>query len=394
MAEILVLYHFLFFRKFYKDPFLNSTGELLSTHFPHWIWMGRQMNKNKLWLKDDIYYYEPMSIPFLSSFYPIHIITAWISTRLSTDSSFKLLHFTILAHYILGSFLSYFMLLQWFPPLISLFGALTISYVGASQRVQNPCIAYTMAWIPGCFIDGYMGAFSFGMALLSGYYPTLIYMFPFIAFMNPFALFGFFLGMPQLVPFLAYWPHSIRHGSKVDKKFGAMSIFRTIFQGWRGYDKGVLFFETALGMGLATLLWATNLFSTTTLIACFCFFLAFGFFKVPFRVPARFLYPACFFFTLSSCQALMQFSDTTNQLLILVQGFLLLSNANLYPLWPFTEWQKRPSEWFNKENYDIKSFPYFTGYFHGIKTGGYTGGFSLKSTCEKRGVTNPNGERV
>lgn len=400
MAETLIIllaYHVLFFRRQYLEPFRNSTGELLSTHFPHWVWMGRQLRRCKLPFKDDIYYYQPAAIPFLSTFYPPHWIAAW-ATKTGADTSFKVLHYLILAHYILASWLAYSMCRQWWSHEVALFGALTLTYMGAAQRIQNPCIAYTMAWVPGCFISGGLGVLSFGMAILAGYWPVLVYMAPWIALNNPWALCGVTLGLPQIIPFASYWPKSIRHGQKPPKNFGAVPWWRFLQApviGYRGYIRGVLFFESVVSFGLVPLF---ALFSTSRAwaIVLFSAVMASGLLPVPFRVPARFMYPFAFFATWMACSGLsnLGLDYSTLWIILLVQGVILLRNATLYPLWPFTEWQKKPSEWFEKETYDANVFPYFTGYFHERRTKGYTGGFSLRSTCRRNGITNPLGERV
>ena len=228
MAKILIAllaYHALFFRRQYLEPFRNSTGELLSTHFPHWLWIGRRIADLESWFKDEIYYYNSAGIPFLSCFYPLHLVSAFLGSFMTTDNAFKLLHYLILSHYILMSVLAYTMFHQWWSEAVSLFGAITLTYMAASQRIQNPCIAYTMAWIPGCFIEGPIGSLSLGLTILGGYWPVLAYMIPWITLNNPGCLRGIIIGLPQIIPFLLYWPKSIRHKQVFPLSFGKVPLW-------------------------------------------------------------------------------------------------------------------------------------------------------------------------
>ena len=398
----LAAYNLIFWKKFYFTPFLNSTGELLSTFFPHWIWMSRQLRKFKFPLTDRIYYQYPSCIPFLSSFYPLHLLSSLLSSFFSLDKSFIILNSLILAHSFLGSIFAYLALIQWFSSSVSLFGAITYSYSAYMIRPNHPCIAYTMAWIPGMFIKGWIGTVSFGMAILSGYWPILLQIIPFSLILQPSIALGIVIGLPQIIGFLWYWPKSIRASNPIDTEFGKVPLWRfldlIIPNLVRNQINGVLYFESSMFMGWIPiilyllsnnwLIWpitlATLLFVTSII-------------KTPFRVPARFIYLFTVSMIIGACSGIKEIPLW----LIVIQSACLLRNADLWPTYPFTEWQKKPSEWFKYKTSIVGTnrisnlkYPYFTGYIDEIRTLGYTGGFSLKALSSFHGITDPNGLRV
>src|SRR3990167_2268442 len=160
---LLATYNLIFFWKFYQNPYLNHTSETATTFYPHWVWLGRTIRRLAPPIVDKIYYRYPAAIPFLSTFYPPHFFTAFLSSFLSIDKSFQLLQLNVLAHYLLSSILSFLMFSQWCSPMAALFGAITLTYSGYCIKIQQPCIAYTLAWIPGIFLGGWFGILSMSM---------------------------------------------------------------------------------------------------------------------------------------------------------------------------------------------------------------------------------------
>src|SRR6185436_8842436 len=127
VTSFLLIYNIIFFWKFYKNHFINFTGEVASTYFPHWVWASRQWIKARAPMKDDIYYKEPGAIPFLSTFYPIDILTGLISFKMSLNKRFKLYNVIILLHYLLGSINAYLAFSLFSSPLVALFGGITFT---------------------------------------------------------------------------------------------------------------------------------------------------------------------------------------------------------------------------------------------------------------------------
>ena len=409
---LLALYHLLFFWPIYSKLFRQATSEVISTFFPHWIWIGRKLRKRETWLEDRIYYQYPGAIPFLSSFYPPHLLSAFLSAFLSLDNSFILHRLTINLHYLLGSILSFILFSGWTSPEIALFGAITLTYAAYMLKIQ-PCIVYTINWIPGILLGGGIGSLSLGMAILGGYWPLLIYFIPFagLAYLHwnyalwPFLL-GFLIGLPQIIPFLWYFPKSVRaKKTKNPGTFGKVPISRFLNLIWPDnqtkYINGVLSQEMALYIGLIPLIFALQSISLAWWSLLIAGLGMIGLIPNIGRIPARW----CHLFTFSLVWLAVDGPTRSNLTdcvlwgLILLQAASLLRNRTYMSYWPFTEWWKRPSEWWGARPSLSNSigrvpnlrFPYFTGYVNETRTLGYTGGFALHSLCQFHGIWN---ERV
>ena len=405
-------YNLIFFKDFLLAPWKFATGELLSTFFPHWIWIGRKLRKRETWLKDRIYYQYPGAIPFLSSFYPPHLLTAFLSTFLSLDNSFRLKLLELQAHYLLSSILSYFLFLQWTSPELALFGAITLTYAAYMIKVNNPCCIYSMAWMPGILLPGPLSGISLGMALLGGYWPTLILFAPFAIIAHIFwygtfwPFVGFLIAIPQIIAFLWYLPRSVRSRGSTGNPGGKVPFWRfldlIIPNQVRSTVDGVFWPESALFIGWIPLLFIPFSHSMAWFTLALAGFGMLGFWVVPFsRIPARWSHLFSFSLVWLAVDGLTRSHITVTALwgLILLQAASLLVNNKTYPMWPFTEWWKRPSQWWDVK-LSLKTsigrvpnlrFPYFTGYVDETRTLGYTGGFALQALCDFHGVWN---ERV
>lgn len=392
----LAAYHLIFFRKFYLNPWLNSTGEMLSTFFPVTLWQGRMWRRLKPPLFDSIYYYEPGSIPFLSTFYPLQIAVSMILPQGKLDVSFRIYQAVLLAHYFLASVLAYFLFLP-LGSIIALFGAVTFAYMASSVKIQESCIVYSVCWLPGALLGGWVGMLCYGMAVLGGYWPLVIPFSILVAIMSPESLFGVFLAIPQILLFLNYYPRSIRVSHKQDHKFGRVPAwkFLDLFFGDRRFMKiNDLFpFEMAMYIGVIPMFLLPFTEEWVTLGIGLVAGLASMFYS-PFRIPARslHLFNSCLVIAAVSGLSHAGLNQTFILILLFVQGYMLLKNADMYPLHPFAEPCKKPSVWL-KGGYTAK-FPTFTGYYHDRRTKGYTGGFCLTSTAIRNGVTDPNGEAI
>lgn|SRR3990167_3991585 len=399
ISFILLVYNLIFFRKFYINPYLNSTGETLSTFFPVTLWQGRQWTKFKVPMKDDIYYYYPGCIPFLSTLYPFQIIVSIICKWLKTDYAFRLYQAVTFLHYFLSSLLAYRMFSLWASPSVSLFGAITMAYMAQAIRIQTSCGVYTACWIPGMFIGGWWSAISVAMAILGGYLPILIYILPVALIFSPvYVSIGVLLAIPQIIPFLWYYPKSIRWNQNNKSTSGRFPLWKLIdlFKGdWKDTKvSGTFYPETVVYCGF--LIPFLALVSHSRMWIVMAVSLAIASWKAPFRVPSRALYTFCFALVWTAVSGLsnLYLDQTFLYVLILIQSICLLQNSDIYPHYPYSEIQHKPSYYFNdNKHYKIKGFPYFTGYFFENKTEGYTGGFSLKSTCEKLWVTDADGYR-
>lgn len=343
--------------------------------FPHWVWMGRQLRKFKLPFTDSLFFRFPACFPVLSTFYPAHFVTAFLGSFLKLDYSFILLQFSILAHFILGSVLSYFMFLRWATPEVALLGSVVLTYNGYCIKVQQPTIAYTLAWIPGMFVGGIISVISTTMAILSGYYPILIYILPFALFFNLAEVtVGALFGLIQLIPFLIYYSKSVRFGKKFDGSIGRVPIFKFtdlfLFNGNRTHTNGVFFMEMGMYVGVIPLLLIWNSTSKTWIMLMLGIAITTGLIRQVQRIPARALYLVVFSITWLMCDSLNgNFGKYQLIALTLIQAWCLLRNNSTYPSFPFTEWWNKPSD----KVHDI------TGYLTGKSNGFYDGSFALRS---------------
>lgn len=364
MLPILILfaYWLIFWKKFLRNPYLLCTSEIASTYFPFWLSMGRKWKP-----VDNIYYKYPACIPFLSMFYLPSVLISKLSKFLSLNISFKIYAYFILLHYFLASVIAY--------KVFGLFGAITLTYAGYCIKPQTPSFVYTMCWIPGIFLGGPFGALSAFMAITGGYWPILVYVLPVVAVMSFNALFvGFILAFPQLVAFAWYWGKSVRCGEKVDRNFGKLPWWKLKDIFWPsksvGLINGVHYPEAQLYCGIAIfLIWQVS-FWWIPLV--FALFVSIGFLFPIQRIPSRSIY----LLTLSIA-FLSSHKAIDLQWAWLVQSFLLLRNASIYPSFPFSQWWRKPSELYQKFAYN-GTWPNVTGYLKNIPISTYQGAFRLK----------------
>ena len=368
-ALILIAYHFLFFFKFYRNPYLLCTSEIASTFFPHWIWMGRELREGRFPAQDDIYYKLPGSIPFLATFYPPNLIASYIGSFLSLDNAFRLYAYFIIGHYFLASLFAYFLF-------GNLFCALTLAYAGYCIKLQQPTITYTMAWIPLAFKGGLLGGLGWAMSLLGGYYPVLVYVMPLILMLQPLSFIGgSLLASSQLLPFLGYFKRSIRCKEKTDKSFGRLPIWKLkelfIPPKTQDHVNGVHFPEVSLYMGIAVLFiwqaswwWAPLIFSILIVV---------GILPAIQRISSRSLYLFSVSLSILISSHFPQYGGVS---LFLLQGLLLLQNSSIYPSFPFSQWWDRPSRLYTKKP-KMNNWPHLTGYLEGRSISDYRGSFRL-----------------
>lgn len=410
---LLATYHALFFWRVYTNIFRQSTSEVISTFFPHWIWAGRQWAKGKLPMKDQIYYQYPGCIPFLSTFYPLGIVSSFLSTFLRLDTAFLLWQYVINLHYLLGSILSFLVFSQWASVPLALFGALTLTYASFMIKIQ-PCVVYTIAWLPGTLLDGPLQGISVAGALLGGYWPYCVYFLP-VSLMATFLwerpliwfLLGVLFSLPQIIPFLWYLPQSVRAKKTGNPgKFGIVPISRFLNlikpDNYTTYVGGLLSQESTMFIGWIPLLFIPFSQSQAWWLLPLSALGMLGVVPSIGRISARWSYLFVFSLVWLAVSGMsgIELPWTTSWALLLLQAFTLLINRRQLSYWPFTEWWKKPSEfWGARPNQEgtvpyNPAFPYFTGYITASPTPGYTGGFALQRLHDKYGIKDPNGERV
>jgi hypothetical protein len=224
----------------------------------------------------------------------------------------------------------------------------------------------------GALISGPVGAFCFGMAILGGYWPIVIVYAPLLV-INPSALWGVVLGLPQIIPFLWYFPRSIRAKKKVDPSWGRMPIKR-FFVRLRWPENGMIHYaEYSFGVGICGIL---TLFypSPWWFFALLGFIGSQGLLPID-RIPARWVYlvsTALVFGALPLITATFEGWGAILPLLVL-QMFLLWQNRDIYPSFPFSQW------WRKEHVFKGSNWPNNTGYMTGEHHHDYFGGFSLAS---------------
>lgn len=363
---LLTVWHFAFFWRFYRNPNLLATSEVLSTFFPHWRWMGLQLRSGTLPLIDKIYYKYPACIPFLSTFYPPSMIT-------SLTGNFRVYTILILSHYWLASILAFSMLRHYFSLNIALFGALSLVYNAYNIKVQTPCHAFTSCWIMGILHPGWLGVLSFGMAVLGGYWPILVVTLP-VILLNPTSVWGIFLGLPQILPFLWYWPRSVRAKTRASSA-GRMPLHRFFISHTFPTD-GFHFPEFAWGIGLVLPIALLSV-SVWWIFAIIAFLGTQGMVKIA-RIPARFLYFLAFSLIMSgNCALESHYSQHLLLGVIILQAIFLWRWRYLYPSFPFSQWWRSPSYYFSKFVQSSK-WPYFSGYYFNKHQTWYRGDFRLE----------------
>lgn len=411
----LILFNVLFFWKAWTNPLSLATSELLSTFFPSWIHQRRGE-------KNDPYYWLVFNAhPVLSTYYPPSKINSLFGAKKPLDAQFRILVTSILLHFLFASVGWFVLISSWTNSLISVFGAVTLTY-SAYNIKQQPCLVYTLSWFPWLLLgianhDIVLSSIAFGMVLLAGYYPigiqaTLIAVCASIWWDSPLTWIpiGTLIGLPQLIPFLKYLPKTIR--SKKHDEIGTVSfnqLLSLLFpESFRKPINGVGFWEMACYVGLVPLVLLASSNGCTSqvwILGVASFILAMGAFNKYFpRIPARWLFTFQFSLGWAATSALngLHLAPGSVWCLLLIQAFdLWYHNRNLMPTRPYAELTKRPSRVFNTkltrflenrpERVSGLPWPLFTGHINRIKTLGYSGGMQLKLMAKWRNDTNPNG---
>ena len=178
----LTLFHLVFFRHFYfQNPFAFATSTALDMQFAASRFLGEELRAGRADPVDPYHYPSQSSIPFLSTWYPLHRLQAWVGSFLSVDAAWVVFFATGLLHYLWGSVGAY-LLFRPFGELIALFGALTLTYHAYAIK-QNSEIQYTVGWITWVFYAadihcGWLLGVSLGMMTLAGYWALAIYVWP------------------------------------------------------------------------------------------------------------------------------------------------------------------------------------------------------------------------
>lgn len=419
---LLGAYHLLILGRFYLDPFSLARSELLSTFFPTWVWQGQQWRKGKVPKHDPYFWLNAHAHPVVSTYYPLGILSSRFGQSFKDDSAFRILVFSIGLHFLFASIGWYFLCALWSAPLISLLGAITLTYNGYNLK-QQPCILYTIAWFPWMLLGVALNnqillGLSCGLTLLAGYYPigiqtVLVTILASVAWAPQVFPIGFLLGgavgAVQLVPFLKYLPKTIRAHKHDDLGVVPWWHFLSLVfpKSFRRTINGAGFWEMSYYIGLVPLcfIWFQSSRAVVLVVASILLMTGLGSRFLP-RIPARWAF--LFAFGLSWCAisglANLRLSNNVLWALVILQAFdLYWHSRGLMPADGYSELPQRPSRAFNTpttrfleknlgtDRVSGLPYPLFTGHINKLRTLGYSGGMQLKLMAKFRNDKNTNG---
>ena len=134
------LFHLGCFWRFYlKNPYWYARGEALEQGFASSVLLGRCLRRHEV--VDDPYYYpDYRALPFLSSYYPPHVIQAWIGSFLTLNQAWVVYWGTMVLHFLGASIFAYILLEPLQSSLTQLFGAVTLSYLPYSLKHNSSIV--------------------------------------------------------------------------------------------------------------------------------------------------------------------------------------------------------------------------------------------------------------
>ena len=407
----LIGYWLFFYRHLLSNPFLLAYGEGLDCDFPTQRLCGEYWRKGQI--PKDPYYYGDLIGARMGILYPVNVLFSLVGSFLKIDHAWVLHVYNILLHGLATSILAYHM---FGCGLIGLFGGLLWGYMGYHIK-QNLWYVQTFTWITAvmCFLEtghfAYAGI-SIGMLILAGTPPLWIYfcilLIPYLLInhiYSPHLLWGVVIGFPQIIAYTLYRKVAVKDG---DKSRGHLKpwIFLKTFLPLRIRDHlcGVGFEETAFYMTPLVLL-AFTIHHWLWVMVMITFILSSGIaVKWHFRFPQRWGYFVCLGIAWITVDAVEQMALSNNQLILLtiLLGYMLLYNRSLLPIWPFVQWIKKPSQYFEtpvlkyleskmKETdgiYKVNNLPYpvYSGQINHIHGLGYYGGNRREDLSKIRNI--------
>lgn len=235
---------------------------------------------------------------------------------------------------------------------------------------------------------------------------------------------GFLISLPQLLPALRYYPHSIRSGKTAEEKQALGNVpLNALWWGlvWptrleqEGQVDGVFYPEVVASIGLPALLLACLGSSPFWWAVCLLsLLLAMGKHTPLFRwtaplhlrIPARYVYFVGLSLAFLSIEGFSSLSNYLNSyqlaILLALQCASLLTHASLWPMGRWVQRWDRPSR---ADRHPLVSYlrsspsgrisglpyPLRTGQLHQLHTLGYNGGSQARWMATLRGDENPNG---
>ena len=362
-----ILAHILFYWDCYTRPFNYARGELLHTFFPSFCYLGDSLHEGRfdgLNLYDPYYWNRYTVHPVLSTFYPPHLLLAYVTKTWGVDLRFKALLTLTNLHALFGT-------IGWYL----LFGPIGIvmSFIPFVLRFQ-PCIVYTASWVPwflGAHNAYWMGT-CLGMIILSGYFPIgiqAVLLTPQIGW-HPSTLggilMGTLIGLPQLIPFLRQLQNT-KLAEKSSGNLGKYPLGRFISWLIPSYShfNGVGFWEGSFYLGLLPIVACrfSNAFFLGLVVI-----LMLGLIRIPFmRIPSRWGY--------SMAVVIVSGVKLPEILVLLVLWELYLHNKQTMIPRPYIETSRKPSLAYHHYDGRVEGLPYpdISGHLSRTFTQGYKG---------------------
>jgi len=410
---IIILYWLFFYKRVLFQPFYYASSEALDCDFPTFHLCGEYWRRLKI--PQDPYYFKYLIGSRTGTFYPLNIFFSWLSSFFGIDAAWRIYVFNIVLHGLLTTLFAYGLFSVYGNPLIALFGALAWGFAGYH-------IKFTLWWVQTfTWITATLWAFdahhytlcgiSYGMLFLAGHPPLVLYftylfgglclvrgVFPLQTFLTTFAIGGY-----QIYAYWKYAKVSVRQLYTTEDKVAKgktplwMYLFTFIPFAYKDFIDGVEYTDYA--------------YYVTPLVVFFCFFgighswlllipaiiLSLGGRTFKFlgrfmsRYPCRWGYFAMLAILLIGVNGLYNLELNNIQLVVIdvLLMILLLPNMSLIPNYPFNQWSKKPSEYFETsllkyleefaKGFRVNNLPYpvYSGQINHIETLGYTGGNHL-----------------
>ncbi len=406
----IVAYWLLFFHKIIANPYIIASSEALTYDFPCMIHSGKYWRKGKL--PQDPYHFKDYLGVVIGQLYPLNILYSYITTYISLNAAWILQVSNLLLHNLATAILAYYLFGQ---GLIGLFGALVWGFAGYHIK-QNLWYVQGFTWITATILameyqSGIMVGICLGMLYLCANPRFSIY---FTYCCLGFALVRWWFPLEAIPIVLAISGYHIYRQWRYSR--GSVTASRTyknkvaigkvplwyyftmfIPTGYQDYIDGVGYQEMAyyitpiagffmlFGRGHCWILLAVAILLSTGKQL----FKTFN--KLMMRFPQVWGYFAMLGAIVLAVDGLRRFELGQIQLslIVLATAILLLHNSKLLPLYPFAQWTRKPSEFFDtpllkflgSQPYRVNNLPYpvYRGNANNIMTCGYTGGNHLKS---------------
>ncbi len=390
--------------------FKFATGDLISYDWPFWIHLGRSIRIFNF--SDPFHFPTVFGFPILMSWYPLHLITAFIGSFMRLDSAFVLYVLNHLAHYLLACVFC-FLYFQSFGVVAALFGAIALAFASTFLKL-HAYFSYSLAWFCFCLWqhDSMLMIPGIVLILAGGNLPFFVYTIPILFFLNPlYTIFGIIGCIPQLFVTYKFLKKTVRKKATYEEKsIGSIPPwhFLSLIFPMKVSLNGVLYNEIAYFVGrpvMLSCLFAGSSYWWIALLAS-SFLMMGKYVKAPIlaRCPNRLAYVQTIALVHLAVIGISTLPHKFQVVLLILQAMeiIFVCSKFMFPH-PFLEHAQKPSKAFktpltehlnaNLGHYRVSGlpFPLMTGHVNGFRTVGYCGGSMLAEDAEYRNIPN-NGD--